>query len=93
MTTPHSDDKDLGDQFADAAAPDGSMTLGREGDPDRGGMTEALEENAQDLARGENPLSQGPDGAERGDSDRDGDQDGADGAAGVFSPGRSDQPE
>jgi hypothetical protein len=60
---------------------------------DQESASDALEANADDLATGENPFSQGEDGPDNetvtGAVDEDETEDGA---AGMFSPGRSDQP-
>lgn len=96
MTTQDPDGKDLGDQFAEAAKPHGTMST-RKDDPDRGSMTEALQENIEELGRGENPLAQGDEDSASGESagSRPGraEAEDGDGHAGVFSPGRSDEPD
>lgn len=93
MTTQNPGDKDLGDKFAEAAKPDGQMSI-RGSDPDDTGgdsVTGALAENVKDLAKGKNPMTQGEEDAS--DDAEEPDLTGDEGNADAFSPGRGDQPE
>lgn len=89
MSDQHPEGEDLGDQFAQAAKPRGTMST-RQDDAEGGSMKETFEENVQELGRGENPLAQGEEGASGQDTTDDEDPDGH---ADAFSPGRSDLPD
>lgn len=90
MTTQNPGDADLGDKFAEAAKPDGQMSTRGSGPDDTGrdSFTETLAENVEDLAKGENPMTQGEESAREDPEDS-----GEEGNAEVFSPGLSGRPE
>lgn len=94
MSDQHTEGEDLDDPFAEAAKPRGTMST-RHDDPEGGSMAEAFAENTEELGRGENPLAQGQQDASDTDTTEDPDtteDENPDGHAGVFSPGRTDQP-
>ncbi|HLS46420.1 MAG TPA: hypothetical protein VK045_13405 [Ornithinicoccus sp.] len=85
MMTPDTEGRDLGDEYADAAEPDGRMNVRASdaGETDQDSMSEALGENIEELGRGENPLT-----VQAHDDGR-----GEEGNAEAFSPGRADRSE
>jgi len=85
MMTPDAEGRDLGDEYADGAEPDGRMSVRASdaGESDQDSMSEALSENIEELGRGENPLTVQGDDEGRGEE----------GNAEAFSPGRADRSE